>query len=186
MAVPSQGGQSRSSWAGPIGLARTVIKYWALAGGVILVALVIMTAASATMNVLFNRPFVGDYEVVKHGVAIAAFAFLPYCQLTYSNVTVDIFTERAGDRMKAAMVVLSSLVAAGFSLLLLRQMWFGMQDYITYPQAMVSLPVPLWTAFPPALVSLVLLFIASLITIWEGVRGMRGGPAPGQPALLAD
>jgi len=186
MAASSQGGQSRSRWARPVSLARAVIKYWALLGGAILVALVIMTAASATMNVLFNRPFVGDYEVVKHFVAIAAFMFLPYCQLTYSNVTVDIFTERVSDRTKSAMVVLSSLVAAGFSLLLLRQMWLGMQDYITYPQAMVSLPIHLWTAFPPALLSLALLFLASLITIWEGVRGMRGAPAPGQPALLAD
>jgi TRAP-type C4-dicarboxylate transport system permease small subunit len=161
------------AWAGLVGLARRIILAWALVGGAILVALVAMTAASATSNLLFNRPFTGDFEIVKHCVAIAAFAFLPYCQITYSNVTVDIFTERAGERAKSAMVVLSSLAAAAFALLLLRQMWLGMWDYIRYPEYMVSVPIALWTAFPPAILSLALLFMASLITLGEGLRGVR-------------
>jgi TRAP-type C4-dicarboxylate transport system permease small subunit len=160
-----------------VGLARRIIVGWALLGGAILAALVLMTAASATSNLFFNRPFTGDFEIVKHGVAIAAFMFLPYCQITYSNVTVDIFTERMGDRAKAAMVVLSSVAAVLFSLLLLRQMWLGMWDYIRYPEYMVSVPVALWTAFPPALVSLALLFVASLITLEEGLRGARRSPS---------
>jgi TRAP-type C4-dicarboxylate transport system permease small subunit len=160
-----------------VGLARRIIVGWALFGGAILAALVLMTAASAASNLFFNRPFTGDFEIVKHGVAIAAFMFLPYCQITYSNVTVDIFTERMSDRAKAAMVVLSSIAAALFSLLLLRQMWLGMWDYIRYPEYMVSVPVALWTAFPPALVSLALLFAASLITLEEGLRGARRNPS---------
>ena len=56
-------------------LARAAIRCWALFGGLILVGLVLMTAASALSNLFFNRPFPGDYEVVKHGVAIAAFTF---------------------------------------------------------------------------------------------------------------
>ena len=158
--------------------ARCVIVGWALVGGAILVILVLMTAASAASNLLLNRPFTGDFEIVKHGVAIAAFAFLPYCQISYSNVTVDIFTEGMSARAKSAMVVLSSIAAALFSLLLLRQMWLGMWDYIQYPEYMVSVPIALWTAFPPALVSLALLFVASLITLGEGIRGARAVPPP--------
>ena len=159
-----------------IGTARRIIVGWALVGGAILVVLVVMTAGSAASNLFFNRPFTGDFEIVKHCVAIAAFMFLPYCQITYSNVTVDIFTERMSDRAKSAMIVLSSLVAALFSLLLLRQMWLGMWDYIRYPEYMVSVPIALWTAFPPALVSLVLLFFAALITLEEGISGARRKP----------
>ena len=159
------------------GLVRRIIVGWALVGGAILVVLVLITAASAASNLFFNRPFTGDFEIVKHFVAIAAFMFLPYCQITYSNVTVDIFTERMSDRAKSAMVVLSSLAAALFSLLLLRQMWLGMFDYIQYPEYMVSVPIALWTAFPPALASLGLLFVASLITLEEGIRGVRRAPS---------
>src|SRR5687768_6111429 len=161
-----------------IGVARRIIVGWALIGGAILVVLVVMTAGSAASNLFFNRPFTGDFEIVKHCVAIAAFTFLPYCQITYSNVTVDIFTERMSDRAKSGMVVVSSIAAAFFSLLLLRQMWLGMWDYIEYPEYMVSVPIGLWTAFPPALVSLVLLFIASLVTLGEGFRGTGRAPMP--------
>ena len=159
--------------AGALGLARAVIRYWALLGGLMLVGLVVMTAASAVSNLFLDRPFPGDFEIVKHGVAIAAFAFLPYCQLTYSNITVDIFTERMSDRAKSAMVLFSSLLAAGLAVLLMRQMWLGMLDYLRYPEYMVSVPVALWTAFPPALVSLALLLVAALITAGEGLRGLR-------------
>lgn len=156
-----------------LSFARTIIKYWALAGGLILVLLVLLTATSAISNLLFHKPFPGDFELVKHGVAIAAFAFLPYAQLTYANVTVDVFTERMSDRAKSAMSLFSSLVAAALAILLLRQMWIGMWDYIKYPVSMVSVPVSLWTAFPPALASLALLLLAALITAGESFQGVR-------------
>jgi TRAP-type C4-dicarboxylate transport system permease small subunit len=166
-------GADRSGWARLVGLARLVIRYWALAGGVVLVALVVMTGASALSNLIFNKPFPGDFEIVKHGVAVAAFAFLPYCQLSHSNVTVDVFTEGMGDRAKAMMVLLSSLIAALVAIALIRQMWLGMLDYIQYGEAMVSVPIKLWTAFPPALLSLVLLVVASLITAGEAWLEIR-------------
>jgi TRAP-type C4-dicarboxylate transport system permease small subunit len=166
-------GPEMTSRARLIGLARAVIRYWALLGGLILVLLVLMTAGSAVSNLLFRKPFPGDFELVKHGVAIAAFAFLPYAQLTYANVTVDIFTERMSDRAKSVMSLFASVVAAALAVLLFRQMWDGMLDYIKYPVHMVSIPVALWTAFPPALVSLALLLVASLITAGESFQGVK-------------
>lgn len=169
-----------SRWARFSRLARFVIKSWALLGGLVLLALVLFTVASAISNLFFNKPFPAEYDLAKHGVAIAAFAFLPYCQITYGNVTVDIFTERASARAKAAMVVLASAIAAAFAALLFRQMWLGMFDFIEYREVMISIRLPLWTAFPPALVSLVLLFVAALITAAEGINGLRSGSAEPQ------
>jgi TRAP-type C4-dicarboxylate transport system permease small subunit len=155
-----------------------IVKYWALLGGLILIALVLLTAASALSNILLNRPVPGDYELVKHFVAVAVFAFLPYCQLTHSNVTVDIFTEGMSKRAKAAMLLLSSLLAIVFALILLRQMSLGFRDYLRYPETTATLHLPLWTAFPPILVSLVLLLAAATVTAAEGLRGMRAAPQP--------
>jgi TRAP-type C4-dicarboxylate transport system permease small subunit len=175
MAAGRSSGPGTTMWARTIAAVRAVIVYWALFGGLILAGLVLMTAASALSNLWLNRPFPGDYEIVKHGVAIAVFAFLPYCQIAHANVTVDIFTEGMGDRAKASMALFSSLIAAGLAALLLRQMWLGMFDYLEYREVMVSLPIPLWTAFPPALVSLALLFVAALITAGEGLASLRQG-----------
>jgi hypothetical protein len=45
---------------------------------------------------------------------------------------------------------------------------------------MVSIRIPLWTAFPPALLSLVLLFVAAVITAGESLLGVRVGQQPVQ------
>jgi len=142
-----------------------------------MLALVLVTAASALSNLLFNVPFAGEYELAKHFVGIAIFTFLPYCQLTGANVTVDIFTEGFGPRAKAAMLLLSSLLAAAFAILLFRQMSLGFGDYLRYPEETATLHIKLWTAFPPILVSLVLLLIAALLTAHDGWRTLRGQPA---------
>ena len=153
-----------------------IIRYWALAGGIITAALAVLTAASAASNILFQKPFASDYELVKHFIGVAVFMFLPYCQLTGSNVTVDIFTENIGERKKAAMAAFSSIFAIAFSLLLLRQMSLGFLRYLRYPEVTPVLQLPLWTAFPPILVSLALLLAAAIITAIDGWRGVRGLP----------
>lgn len=153
-----------------------IIRYWALAGGVITFALAVLTAASAVSNILFQKPFASDYELVKHFIGVAIFMFLPYCQLVGANVTVDIFTENMSERKKAAMAAFSSLFAVAFSLLLLRQMSLGFLDYIRFREVTPVLQLPLWTAFPPMLVSLALLLAAAVITALDGWRGMRGLP----------
>ncbi len=173
-----EGGVSRSRpspWQ-PVWLSlmAAIIRGWALIGGLILVALMLETAASAASNLFFNKPFEGDYELMKHFVAVAVFCFLPYCQLTGANVTVDIFTENVSERAKAAMLAFSSIFAIVFSLVMLRQMSLGFMSYIEYPETTAALHIPLWTAFPPALFSLALLFIAAVITLIQGWRGMRG------------
>jgi TRAP-type C4-dicarboxylate transport system permease small subunit len=169
-----KGGGSGTPRKGPawVGLFSGIIRYWALAGGLVLLALVLITAASAVSNLMFNVPFAGEYELAKHFVGIAIFTFLPYCQLTGANVTVDIFTEGMGRRAKAAMAVVSSLA---FSILVLRQMAYGFVDYVRYPEVTATLHLPLWTAFPPILLSLTLLFIASAITVRNAWRDVRGG-----------
>jgi TRAP-type C4-dicarboxylate transport system permease small subunit len=170
---------SRQWQPGWLRLTAAIIRGWALIGGVILTLLMLMTAASAASNLFFNKPFQGDYEVMKHFVAVAVFCFLPYCQLTGANVTVDIFTEGASERAKAAMLTFSSLFAVVFSLVMLRQMSLGFVSYVQYPEVTAALHIPLWTAFPPALVSLALLFIAAVITLIQGVRGLRHPPPAG-------
>jgi len=153
-----------------------LIKLWAILGGIATMALAVMTAASALSNLLFDRPFAADHELVKHVIAVVVFTFLPYCQLAGANVTVDIFTERLGERPKTVLGIVASLLAVAFSLLLLRQMSLGMESYMRFVEVTPVLGLPLWTAFPPMLLSLALLLAAALITFAEGVRRLTGRP----------
>lgn len=153
-------------------LARRVIEYWALAGGVVLLGVALMTTWSAASGWVFGKPLPGDFELTEVCVAIAVFAFLPYCQLTDANVTADIFTARAGPRTVAALGVLAALIALGFGLLLTWRTYAGLLDYRQYVEITAILNIPIWWAYVPALASLVLLVLACLIALRQNWRAL--------------
>ena len=159
--------------AGPTGLAARLIEYWALLGGIVMLAIVLMTAWSATRGFLFNRPLQGDFEMTEMWVAVAVFMFLPYCQLVGANVTADIFTAGAGPRTVALLELVSALVALGFSALLLWRMYLGLLDYRKYIETTTILHVPIWYAYIPILLSLALLALASLISVRSTLRAWK-------------
>ena len=155
-------------------LARRVIEWWALLGGMVLLGIALMTTWSSTSAVLFRKPLPGDFELVEMLVAVAVFSFLPYCQLTGANVTADIFTSRAGPRTVALFAVLSAAIALGFSLLLAWRMTAGLQDYRQYVETTAILRIPIWYAYIPALVSLALLALASFLTLRDAIDQWKG------------
>jgi TRAP-type C4-dicarboxylate transport system permease small subunit len=167
----------RSGGARLIGLASTLVELWALLGGALLVGIVLMTAASAVGNIAFSQPISGDFEIVEVGVAVAVFAFLPYCQLRGANVTADIFTSRASPRTIAAFRLLASITALVFTVILIWRMGQGMADYREYEELTPITGFPIWMAFVPMLASLALLAVACVITTAEAVAVMRRLPS---------
>lgn len=155
--------------AGRFRPARSLITAWALLGGLVLVGVVLVNAWSILAGAVVNKPFPGDFELTEMGAAVAAFCFLPYCQLVGANVSADIFTMRAGPRTVAAMSVLAATVAVVFAAILLWWMSAGLLDYREYEQFTGILEIPIWWAFVPALVSLALLVLASVITLVEAL-----------------
>ncbi len=153
-------------------LARRVIESWALAGGIVLLGVALMTTWSAASGWVLGKPLPGDFELTEVCVAIAVFAFLPYCQLTDANVTADIFTARAGPRSVAALGVLAALIALGFGLLLTWRTYEGLLDYRKYVEITAILKIPIWWAYVPALASLVLLVLACLIALTQNWRAL--------------
>jgi TRAP-type C4-dicarboxylate transport system permease small subunit len=159
--------------AGLTGLVRRAIELWALGGGAVLLGIALMTTWSATSSFVFRRPLAGDFELVEMCVAVAVFMFLPYCQLTNANVTADIFTAGARPRTIASLRLLSAALALAFSLLLTWRMYLGLLDYRQYVETTTILRIPIWYAYIPILVSLVLLAAASLVSIRDAVEDWR-------------
>ncbi len=154
---------------GPSGLVSRLITGWALLGGALLMVVVVMQTYSVIGN-QFGYPFPGDFEMTEIGVAVAAFSFLPYCQLTGANVTADIFTARASPRWIAVFSLAASIVALLFSILLVWRMYAGMLNQKQYEYETAILQFPNWIAWLPILVSLGLLVLASLITLRDSAR----------------
>jgi TRAP-type C4-dicarboxylate transport system permease small subunit len=159
--------------AGPESLARCIIEWWALAGGVVLLGVALMTTWSAASSWLLGKPLPGDFELTEVFVAVAVFSFLPYCQQTDSNVSADLFTAWAGPRALAAFRLFGALLALAVALLLVWRTWAGLLDYRRYIETTAILKVPIWWAYVPALASLVLLTVACLIVLkgcWHELR----------------
>ncbi len=161
--------------AGLSGLARIVIEVWALLGGCVLLALVLMNVGSVVASALISTPFPGDFEMTQVGVAVAAFSFLPYCQMTGANVTADIFTSGVSKRWEAIFALAASLLALGFALLLAWRMWYGMLDQRAYDYTTTILQFPHWVAFIPILISLMLLAVAALMTLSKAAGDAKRG-----------
>lgn len=156
----------RMGRTGISGAAAALIAGWAMLGGAVLLAVVLINVMSV-LGGIFWKPFPGDFELTEMGVAVAAFAFLPYCQLTGANVTADIFTARASRRTVAMFSFLAAAVALAFAILLLWRMDLGMGDKRTYNYTTAILQIPIWYAFIPALISCALLALAALMTLIE-------------------
>ena len=155
------------------GLAAAVaraVTLWALLGGLLLLAVVGINFASVVGNI-FGAPFPGDFELTEMGMAVAVFAFLPYCQLTDANVTADIFTARAPRPLLALLRAAGCLVAFAFAAILVWRMTLGMIDQGRYHYTTTILQVPIWWAFVPILISLALLVLAAALSFVEALRG---------------
>ncbi len=160
---------------GPAGLVRRAIEGWALLGGAVLLGIALLTAWSAATGFVFGKPLPGDFELTEIMVVVAVFSFLPYCQLTDANVKADLFTARAGPRTVASLGLLAAGIALGISLLLAWRTWAGMLDYRQFVETTAILKIPIWTAYVPALISLVLLVLACVIVLVNNARALMRG-----------
>jgi TRAP-type C4-dicarboxylate transport system permease small subunit len=77
----------------PSGFDRAV-RGIALLGGALLIALSVTVVVSVTLrsDLVGSAGIPGDFELVQMATAIAAFCFLPWCQLRRGNIFVDTFT----------------------------------------------------------------------------------------------
>lgn len=166
---------STNGRAGKLGAAiESLVVYWALAGGAVLLSVILVNVISV-LGGIFWKPFPGDFEVTEVGVAVAAFAFLPYCQMTGANVTADIFTTKLPGRWIAVFGSLASVAALLFSSILFWRMFEGMLSQRAYGYVTAILQFPVWAAYIPILVSLALLFAAAVFTLVEsGDRAVSG------------
>ena len=154
------------------GLVLRVCTAWAILGGLVLVAVALMNVASVVSFAILNTSFNGDFELTEIGVAIAAFAFLPYCQIANLNVTADIFTARASRFWLSVFSLMGAVIALGFGAVLLWRMYAGMIDMKTYDSTTATLQIPLWWGFAGSLISLALLVVASFASVVEAMHSM--------------
>ena len=146
---------------------------FALAGGGLLLAMVLATLASVLGRGLVASPVPGDFELVEIGTAVAVFAFLPYGQWRRGHVIVDVFTRRAASRVRAWLDAGGALLFAVVAALLAWRLARGGLDLARDGSETMVLGLPLWVAFPPIAAATLLLVAVCLHGAWRSLDDAR-------------
>lgn len=181
-------------------LVDALARGFALMGGVVLSALVVMTCASivgrainaalhgdavqqfapglaAALLATGVGPVQGDFELVEAGMAFAIFAFLPLCHLHGAHASVDIFTNslplRAGQILRAVI----ELVFAAALVLIAWQIFQGMLSKQASGQTTFLLGFPLWWAYAASVAGAVMTALTAVyVAALRLVEGFTGRP----------
>ena len=159
----------------PIGaLLFRLCQVFALAGGLVLVAMTLMSLVSIVGRTVLNKPLPGDYELVQLGCAIAVAAFLPLCQMRGGHVLVDFFTTNARPAVRAWLDTLGALLLAASAGVFTWRLTAGALSLAAANDQTTILELPTWWAVALMVPSFALLCAAGLHTAWQHWRSRLG------------
>jgi len=148
-----------------------VCKGAAIAGGLVFVALVVMSIVSIVGRKLISTPVPGDVELLQVCSAFAASAFFAYCHLNQGDVKVDFFTSH----MRAANVhlldAIGSLLVGLFGALIAWRAGAGALSVRDSGETTMILGWPLWVGQMLMVPGFVLLALAGFYrAAWHARR----------------
>jgi len=140
----------------------------AVAAGVLLTAITLMTCASLIGRNTNGWTIVGDFELSGAAAGAAIALFLPWCQLRRGNIIVDFFTARASVRTNAGLDRLGAgLYAVALGLLTWRSAVGGMNAWATQSGTMM-IGFPEWLVYAAIVPALAL---CTLIGLTQALQG---------------
>lgn len=150
-----------------------VSTWLAILGGLLVLALSLLTTVSVLLRWATTRGIPGDFELAQMSMGVAIFAFLPICQLRGGNIFVDTFTARAPRRVRATLDALWALVYTVVAGLIAWEMIMGGWETVASATTTMVLGVPLgWAILLSALLSIWLTFVV-LVTVARAMATSR-------------
>lgn len=156
-------------------LAESVARFMALAGGLLLLVIVVLTCVSIIGRALFSAgiccgPIRGIYDYSEIGVGAAIFAFLPWCQIRTAHASVDLFKSAMPDVMNRVLNLVIDLGMLVLAFLITHRLWLGLLDKKRYGETTLIANVPVWIGYAACFVGAVG-FVA--VTVFCVVRSAR-------------
>lgn len=157
---------------------QSLARVLALLGGMVLLAIVVLTCVSITGRALISvglGPVPGDFELVEAGASFAVFAFLPWCQVNRGHAAVDIFTNILPAPVNRLIdLVAETLMAIAF-VVITWKLWDGMAAKLRYGDTTFILQFPLWWAYAASLVAALVASAIAVYMIGVRLRELRAG-----------
>jgi TRAP-type C4-dicarboxylate transport system permease small subunit len=142
---------------------RAAAAVFALAGGALLAAVVLLTCGSVVGRWFAATPIPGDIELAQLGTAAALALFLPYCQLHGSHLIVELFTTRAPAPVRHGLDAAARWIAALVLGVLALRAGAGVAALYSAGESSMVLGVPLWLAYAITVPSLGLAAVVAAV-----------------------
>ena len=161
-----------ASGFGPAGRAlRAVCKWLAITGGLLFLALVVMSIVSIVGRKLAAAPVPGDVELLQLCAAIAASTFFAYCHLINGDVKVDFFTHNLAARNVHRLDALGSLLVGLFGALVAWRTGVGALALKDAGETTAILGLPVWVGQMSMVPGFILLALAGFYMMAFHLRG---------------
>lgn len=156
-------------------LIRGLSHVTALAGGIVLLVLIILTTTSILGRSVGLGEINGNYELLEAGVAFAIFSFLPICQFYGAHATVDVFVSGLPDRANRWLVAFWEVVLSVVIIFVVWRLYFGLERYIKNGETTLFLQFPVWWAYACAFAAGVVACIVAVYAAQARVREAISG-----------
>ncbi|MBX6745695.1 MAG: TRAP transporter small permease [Acetobacteraceae bacterium] len=143
----------------------------ALAGGLALLGIALLTTVSVLKRWLTSQPVPGDFELVSIGSGLAVLGFLAYGTLMRTNIMVDTFTTWLPRRVQQAMDAFWTLVWAGVAAVLAERLWVGAGETLRTGTTTMVLGLPTWWAVGLGALGFAATALAALYWVVRLLRG---------------
>lgn len=158
------------------GLLERIAIWWALLGGVLLIAIVLVTVTNVGAFALDKLARLaggtvsglpGYEDFVRLAISAAALMLFPYCQLVRGHVAVDLFADMTSRRVQRALDTFSLVAMSALALFLAYWMILGMAETRADGALSRVLGWPEWPFYLPGIVSLLLWAAVAAVQVFE-------------------
>ena len=149
-------------------LLEILAKLCAIAAGVLLTVITLMTCVSLLGRNTTGWTIVGDFELSAAAAGAAIALFLPWCQLRRGNIIVDFFTARVSDRVNQRLDRLGALLFAGVMALMTWRTSIGGLNAWRSQSGTMMIGFPEWVIYTAMVPPLALCVAIGLAQAWRG------------------
>jgi TRAP-type C4-dicarboxylate transport system permease small subunit len=143
-------------------------KLCAIAAGLLMVFITLMTVASIIGRDFFGTAITGDFELSGAACGAAVGLFMPWCQYKRGNIIVDFFTAQASEATQGWLDRMGALILAlVLGVLAWRTALGGISAYKSNSGTMM-LGFPEWIVYGAIVPGLALTAIIALVQAFQG------------------
>ena len=154
-------------------LLETLAKLCAIAAGVLLTAMTLMTCVSLIGRNLVGMTIVGDFELSGAAAGAAVALFMPWCQARRGNIIVDFFTAKASERTVQGLDRFGALLLGLTMALLTWRTTLGGLNAWKSGSGTMLIGFPEWVIYVAMVPPIALTAVIGLFQAWRGFAPVR-------------